>query len=49
MLTVVDNTGGDHEHGSCMPVAALKGIDAGAVLCKGMGMRAANNLVAAGI
>jgi predicted Fe-Mo cluster-binding NifX family protein len=49
MVTIIDNTGKNHEHGSCMPVAELQGIDAGAVLCKGMGMRAANNLIAAGI
>jgi len=49
MVNITVNDGSVHEHGSCMPVAALQGLDAGAVLCKGMGMRAANNLIAGGI
>jgi predicted Fe-Mo cluster-binding NifX family protein len=43
------NNEADHEHGSCMPVNALRTLGAQAVLCRGMGIRAANHLVAAGI
>jgi predicted Fe-Mo cluster-binding NifX family protein len=43
------NNEAEHEHGSCMPVDALRILGAEAVLCKGMGMRAANHLVEAGI
>jgi len=38
-----------HEHGKCMPVDALRTLGAEAVLCRGMGLRAANLLVASGI
>lgn len=48
-VSFVDNNESEHEHGQCMPVAALKKIGAEAVLCKGMGMRAANFLIEAGI
>jgi predicted Fe-Mo cluster-binding NifX family protein len=43
------NNEAEHEHGSCMPVDALKKLGAEAVLCRGMGLRAANHLIAAGI
>ncbi len=43
------NKESEHEHGSCMPVSALKILGAEAVVCRGMGFRAANHLVAAGI
>ncbi len=39
----------EHEHGKCMPVDALRTLGAEAVLCRGMGLRAANHLLAAGI
>jgi predicted Fe-Mo cluster-binding NifX family protein len=45
----VNNNESEHEHGQCMPVDALKKIGAETVLCKGMGMRAANILLEAGI
>lgn len=45
----VNNNESEHEHGQCMPVAALQKIGAEAVLCKGMGIRAANLLIEAGI
>ncbi len=48
-VTVVDNGLGKHEHGQCMPVNAIKDTGAQAVLCWGMGQRAANLLAAAGI
>jgi predicted Fe-Mo cluster-binding NifX family protein len=44
-----ENKEAEHEHGSCMPVDALRKMGAEAVLCRGMGLRAANHLVAAGI
>jgi predicted Fe-Mo cluster-binding NifX family protein len=43
------NMNDHHEHGSCMPVDALKAHGAEAVLCRGMGMRAVNLLLAAGV
>jgi predicted Fe-Mo cluster-binding NifX family protein len=48
-VSIVNNSVGEHEHGQCMPVDAIKKIGAEAVLCKGMGMRAANLLLGAGI
>lgn len=48
-VSFVNNNESEHEHGQCMPVDALKRIGAEAVLCKGMGMRAANLLIQAGI
>jgi predicted Fe-Mo cluster-binding NifX family protein len=48
-VEIIENEQSEHEHGSCMPVDALRGLNAGAVLCKGMGMRAANHLIEAGI
>jgi predicted Fe-Mo cluster-binding NifX family protein len=48
-LSIVSNTLEKHDHGQCMPVDAIKKTGAGAVLCKGMGMRAANLLLGAGI
>jgi predicted Fe-Mo cluster-binding NifX family protein len=48
-VTVVKNGLGEHEHGQCMPVDAIRKTGASAVLCKGMGMRAANLLNTAGI
>ena len=48
-ISIVNNGLGDHEHGQCMPVEAIRKTGAQAVLCKGMGMRAANLLIAAGI
>jgi predicted Fe-Mo cluster-binding NifX family protein len=48
-VSFVNNNESEHEHGQCMPVAALQKIGAEAVLCKGMGMRAANLLLGAGI
>lgn len=48
-VELVNNGESEHEHGSCMPVDALRALKAEAVLCKGMGMRAANLLIEAGI
>jgi predicted Fe-Mo cluster-binding NifX family protein len=48
-LSLVNNNESEHEHGKCMPVDALSKLGAGAVLCKGMGLRAVNLLAAAGI
>jgi predicted Fe-Mo cluster-binding NifX family protein len=48
-VSIVKNGVGEHEHGQCMPVDAIKKTGASAVLCKGMGMRAANLLQSAGI
>jgi predicted Fe-Mo cluster-binding NifX family protein len=48
-VTIVNNGVGEHEHGQCMPVNAIQNTGAQAVICKGMGMRAANLLIAAGI
>ncbi len=48
-ISFVNNNESEHEHGQCMPVATLQKIGAEAVLCKGMGMRAANLLLEAGI
>lgn len=48
-VVIIENKQSEHEHGSCMPVDALREHNAGAVLCKGMGMRAANHLIEAGI
>ncbi|MFA5028586.1 MAG: NifB/NifX family molybdenum-iron cluster-binding protein [Candidatus Methylomirabilota bacterium] len=41
--------GGTHAHGACSPVAALSGLRPDAVLCGGMGARAAALLLQAGI
>jgi predicted Fe-Mo cluster-binding NifX family protein len=48
-ISIVKNGVGEHEHGQCMPVDAIRKTRAEAVLCKGMGMRAANLLIEAGI
>lgn len=48
-VSVIKNSVGEHEHGTCMPVDAIGSTGAKAVLCKGMGMRAANLLIEAGI
>ncbi len=48
-VAVVENSVGEHEHGKCMPVDAIRNTGAQAVLCKGMGMRAANLLQEAGV
>jgi predicted Fe-Mo cluster-binding NifX family protein len=48
-VSIVNNSLGEHEHGQCMPVDAIRALKAEAVLCKGMGMRAANLLITAGI
>jgi predicted Fe-Mo cluster-binding NifX family protein len=48
-VSFVKNNESEHEHGQCMPVAALQKIGAEVMLCKGMGMRAANLLIEAGI
>jgi len=48
-VNIIANSTSEHEHGSCMPIEALMGLGADAVLCKGMGMRAADNLIASGI
>ena len=48
-VSFVENNESAHTHGSCMPVDALRKNNAQAVLCKGMGMRAANLLLQAGI
>ncbi len=48
-VSIVNNSVGEHEHGQCMPVNAIRNTGAEAVLCKGMGMRAANLLAEAGI
>ncbi len=44
-----NNNESEHEHGKCMPVDAIRALNAEAVLCRGMGMRAANLLIEAGI
>lgn len=49
VVSIVNNSLGEHEHGQCMPVDAISKTGAEAVLCKGMGMRAANLLIEAGI
>jgi predicted Fe-Mo cluster-binding NifX family protein len=46
---VVNNGDTEHQHGSCMPVDLLKRLNIEAVLCQGMGARAAGLLLAAGI
>ncbi|HUI92822.1 MAG TPA: NifB/NifX family molybdenum-iron cluster-binding protein [Chitinivibrionales bacterium] len=43
------NNEAEHEHGKCMPVNTLRTLGAEAVLCRGMGLRAAHLLAAAGI
>jgi predicted Fe-Mo cluster-binding NifX family protein len=48
-VSIVKNGLGEHEHGQCMPVDAIRNTGATAVLCKGMGLRAANLLIEAGI
>jgi predicted Fe-Mo cluster-binding NifX family protein len=48
-IVFTNNNESEHEHGKCMPVDAIRALNAEAVLCKGMGMRAANLLLAAGI
>jgi predicted Fe-Mo cluster-binding NifX family protein len=48
-VVFANNNESGHEHGKCMPVDAIRALNAEAVLCKGMGMRAANLLIAAGI
>ncbi|HEX2957320.1 MAG TPA: NifB/NifX family molybdenum-iron cluster-binding protein [Chitinispirillaceae bacterium] len=48
-VTIINNGVGEHEHGQCMPVNAIQNTGAEAVICKGMGLRAANLLSGAGI
>ncbi|MDD5673670.1 MAG: NifB/NifX family molybdenum-iron cluster-binding protein [Chitinivibrionales bacterium] len=48
-VAFVDNGVAEHEHGQCMPVDAIRKTGAEAVLCRGMGLRAANLLQEAGI
>jgi predicted Fe-Mo cluster-binding NifX family protein len=48
-VSIVNNDLGEHEHGQCMPVDAIRKTGAEAVLCKGMGIRAANLLLEAKI
>jgi len=48
-VDIVNNALGDHVHGQCMPVDAIRKTGAEAVLCKGMGLRAADLLREAGI
>jgi predicted Fe-Mo cluster-binding NifX family protein len=46
---VANNGNTEHQHGSCMPVELLKRLNVEAVLCQGMGARAAGLLLSAGI
>jgi predicted Fe-Mo cluster-binding NifX family protein len=46
---VIDNSGRDHLHGMCQPLSALEGQTIDAVVCVGMGPRALERLLAAGI
>ena len=48
-ISIVNNGLREHEHGQCMPVDAIRKTGATAVLCKGMGLRAANLLLEAGV
>jgi predicted Fe-Mo cluster-binding NifX family protein len=48
-VSFVSNNESEHEHGQCMPVGYLQKNGAEIVLCKGMGARAANLLISAGI
>lgn len=48
-VTTAVNGHRNHIHGSCMPVDMLKTHQADTVLCKGMGARAIDLLVTAGI
>jgi predicted Fe-Mo cluster-binding NifX family protein len=48
-ITATANANDHHTHGSCMPVAALKELEADAVLCRGMGARAVSLLRTGGI
>jgi predicted Fe-Mo cluster-binding NifX family protein len=46
---IVENANTDHQQGGCMPVDLLKRLNVEAVLCQGMGARAAGLLLSAGI
>jgi predicted Fe-Mo cluster-binding NifX family protein len=46
---IVENGHAGHRHGSCMPVDLLSRLNIEAVLCRGMGARAAGLLLSAGI
>jgi predicted Fe-Mo cluster-binding NifX family protein len=48
-VEIVPNEHGDHAHGSCDPVAAVRRAGADAVLCLGLGRGALSALGAAGI
>lgn len=48
-VEVVPNEHGDHAHGSCDPVTAIRRAGADAVVCLGLGRGALNALSAAGI
>ena len=48
-VSFVINNESEHEHGQCMPVDAIRTTGAEVVLCRGMGLRAANLLREAGI
>jgi predicted Fe-Mo cluster-binding NifX family protein len=48
-IAAVSNMNDHHEHGTCMPVDAIKAHGADAVLCRGMGLRAVNLLLEAGV
>ena len=48
-VSTINNQNSEHAHGTCMPVDKLKEKKIDAVLCKGMGLRAVNMLLSAGI
>ena len=48
-IVFANNNESEHEHGKCMPVDAIKKTGAEAVLCRGMGLRAADLLRESGI
>ncbi|MFH1756293.1 MAG: NifB/NifX family molybdenum-iron cluster-binding protein [Candidatus Latescibacterota bacterium] len=48
-IVTVSNDNQDHMHGACQPAALLVGRDIQAVVCRGMGARALQKLMAAGI
>lgn len=48
-VEIMENGNSNHEHGQCTPAAAFAGMGVQAVVCNGIGARAASRLQAAGV
>ncbi len=48
-VTIIDNSNSHHEHGQCTPADLFTGMGIDAVVCNGIGARAASRMQASGI